>query len=212
MRRACLVLALAVVFALPAAAQDVPFAERGDLAVVAAFGSVNINQLPPALSAAGVRYWIGNRTVLGAAVSLNVASYRQGTEESDRGNAGLEVWSERHVGRRSRSVSPFVGAGVRASRSHDRGRGPCPDPVACLPGVEGLHARTLVSAGAGVLAGAEVRLYRGVTLGAAATLGVDVQRDTRTFTPDGGAPVDLDSFRGVVLRTGGTDLHLSVYF
>lgn len=202
--------------ALTAHAQERPFASRGDVAAVGAFSQVDLIRLPPTITAVGARYWVTDRVAVGTTVGLNASSLDAGGDGGMQSSGvRLDLWGETHVGRRSRAVSPFVGAGVRGARhssSQTRQDFTCSDPVLCPLGQPGHYAFQRIGYGAGVLAGVEVRLLRGLTLGGAYTLGVDVGQAGGTFTPDGGQPRTVFKEDRISLQTGATNMHLSIYF
>lgn len=215
-----LLLVLVVLIPATAVAQrDRPFAEKGDVALVASIPALNVLNLEPALGGVGLRYRVADRTVVGASIGLQYdVSGQDRTEESyesvDR-RISVALWNENHLGRGRGPVSPFLGAGAvfrigdrrfeqnNAACSPDE---PCPDqPVT----VRLTNNEAVI--GGGLLAGAEVRLARGVTLGAAYVLGVEVSRLRFDQTPVGaqGRPTGQNAVR---FGTGVTDLHVSVYF
>ena len=223
-------LAVLVCSALPADAQrrrGQPFAERGDVALLATLNGLDVVRLSPALGGVGVRYRVADQTVLGTSVGLSVLAGDseadgdgQGqSSDQDAVDATLSVWVEQHVGRRRRTVSPFVGAGVQVgggtdSYTVDQTFLPCADPADCAPVTRSAETerRTLRVAG-GVFVGAEVRLAAGVTLGGAYTFGVRYtdSEDTRRFV-DAGVD-DEQTFGRQLLEvgTGTTGISLSVY-
>ncbi|HEX8298288.1 MAG TPA: outer membrane beta-barrel protein [Rubricoccaceae bacterium] len=210
-------LALLGLLGLPSVAfaqRNPSLAEKGDLALVV--GVSSLVDLSPVLGGIGVRYRLADRTVIGTSLGLNIGS--EDTDDanrvSTRTSATLAVWNENHLGRRDGIVSPFVGAGatfgVQRFQSDFDGA-PC-DPAAC-PGTPGGYSQseTTLSVGVGALLGAEVRIARGVTLGAAYTLGIAVdRRESDRQNPFGPSESSTATFvRG---GTGLTDLSLSVYF
>ena len=223
-------LAVLVLSALPADAQrrrDRPFAERGDVALLATLNGLDVVRLSPALGGVGVRYRLADQTVLGTSLGLSVfsADADGGDDSQDQRNdqdaidATLSVWVEQHVGRRRRTVSPFVGAGVQvgggtADFTSDQTFFPCGDPADCGPVTRTSESerRTLRVAG-GVFVGAEVRLAAGVTLGGAYTFGVRYT-DTEDTARLRGTDVDDDltfDRQLVEVGTGTTGISLSVY-
>lgn len=218
MRR--LLLALAVLLPVSASAQrDRPFAEKGDLALVASIPALNVLNLEPAFGGIGLRYRVADRTVIGASVGLQYDVFDQDrTETSGESSArrlSLALWNENHIGRSRGPVSPFLGAGAVFRVGDQRTEqdnvecdptAPCPEPPVAF-----VNARTELSVGVGALIGAEIRLARGVTLGAAYVLGVEVSRFRFEQTP---ADVREQLTEQNILRfgTGVTDLHVSVYF
>ena len=209
------VLALVALVAGPASAQRArPFAERGDVALVV--GVSGVTDLVPAFGGVGARYRVRDRTVVGASVGVDYADrnvdVRDGFEADERnGGVRVSVWNENHVGRRGALVSPFVGVGVQARASGAEAERSLP----CEPG-EGCTVRTETASlsstavGVGALLGAEVRVARGVTLGAAYALGAEVSRDRQERTLDG--EPRRDRFTTFRAGTGLTPLILSVYF
>ena len=227
--RAVLVLTVLVVSALPADAQrrrGQAFAERGDVALVATLNGLDVVRLSPTLGGVGVRYRLADQTVLGTSVGLSALSGdgdggRDGqTQRTDQDalDATVALWVEQHVGRRRRTVSPFVGAGVQvgggtASFSSADTFFPCGVPTDCeaVRRSAETERRTLRVAG-GVFVGAEVRLAAGVTLGGAYTFGVRYtdSQDTRRLT---GPTVDLveETFDRQFLEAGTGTTGLSLY-
>ncbi|HEX9950376.1 MAG TPA: outer membrane beta-barrel protein [Rubricoccaceae bacterium] len=210
-------LVLLILLVVPAAAHAQrarPFAEKGDLALVV--GVAGLTDLSPAFGGIGVRYRVADRTVIGTSLGLGF-----GTEDADdenrvstRTSATLAVWNENHLGRRGGIVSPFVGAGATFGVQRfeaDFDGIPC-DPASCPDTPGGFsQSETTLSIGVGALLGAEVRIARGVTLGAAYTLGIAVdRRESDRSNPFG----SNDSVRSTFVRGGTdlTDLSLSVYF
>ncbi len=195
-------LAALILLAPAASAQRArPFAAKGDVALVVGLSGDTFTRLNPAFGGIGLRYRATDGTVVGASVGFQVQSL-DGDDQSGNGSqrsVSLALWNENHLGRRRGIVSPFLGAGAtfRAGRQAQE-RGP-----------EEFSA-TDYSVGVGALLGAEVKLARGVTLGAAYTLGVEVLTRSFSATPDPSqVPGDQTSVR---VGTGLTDLHLSVYF
>ena len=197
-----------------------PFAENGDFAVVAAVPALNVLALEPALGGVGVHYRVADRTVIGASVDLQYATDEQDVNGAagtfERRRLSVTVWNENHVGRRRGVMSPFLGAGVtfRAGDEDAEQDNPGCDPSApCPPDQPASYRRTTseTAFGAGALLGAEVRPARGVTLGAAYVLGVEVARTRGDLTVPGQPDQE---FSNTVVRvgTGTSDLHVSVYF
>ncbi len=237
--RRLLLLALLVLPAAAYAQRARPFAEKGDLALVVGVSPGSFPDITSAFDGIGLRYRATDRSVIGASVGFDVAtSDGSGDTEGTQNTGGVRValWNENHVGRGRGPVSPFVGGGIIAGyrrSTYTRDVFPCDpagcpgppcDPAACpgvpegVPGGDSPQASQRVtgySVGVGAILGAEVRLARGVTLGAAYTLGVAVER----FSATNGGPVGPfggGTFNGgttlVAGGTGLTDLHLSVYF
>ncbi len=207
----------ALLLLIPAAAAQRarPFAEKGDVALVVGLSGDTFTRLNPAFGGIGLRYRATDRTVLGASVGFQFQSL---DEDGDAGSTtqrsvSLALWNENHLGSRRGIVSPFLGAGVtfRAGRqAQERDIAACTPELCPGPTTREELSETTYAFGVGALVGAEVKLARGVTLGAAYTLGVAV--DTRSFdtTLDPGqVPPDLTVVR---VGTGLTDLQLSVYF
>ena len=230
MRSVAVALVALLFAALPADAQrrrGQPFAERGDVALVATLSGLDVVQLQPALGGVGVRYRLADQTVLGTSLGFGVLADDTDGSAGDQGqqsdgdivDATVSVWVEQHVGRRRRTVSPFVGAGVQlgggtAEFSSDLTVFPCGDPAACAPQTRTSETerRTLRAAG-GVFAGAEVRLAAGVTLGGAYTFGARYTDTEDTQRRAGlGAP-DEQTFdrRRLEVGTGTSRISLSVY-
>lgn len=214
-------IALAVLLPASASAQrGRPVAERGDLALVASIPGIDVLRLNPTVGGIGLRYRVADRTVVGASVGLRFDTFdedRGGVSgEVTRRSVGLTLWNENHVGRGLGPVSPFVGAGLTfgvGDERVEREATPC-DPFTPCPGpLEGYRdATSSTTFGAGALLGAEVRVARGVTLGAAYVLGVEVSRfryeRERTDVPG----VENGSGNNVRAGSGVTDVQLSVYF
>lgn len=224
------VLALVAFLVLPvASAQRHRFAQQSDLALVIGVTGLEDLALRPYEGGIGFRYRAADQTVIGAAVALNLTeSDRELRNESgetaqdqtgdlERQGATFALWAEQHVGRRSRTVSPFVGAGVQVSvasdeqqslASYDCPEGECPGSIRFVDESEDL------SVGAGLLIGAEIRLARGVTLGGAYSIGAEYTRNESTSTRDYGDDVDVSSYEQDTWRigVGTTQIGLSVYF
>lgn len=223
--RALLLVVLGVALSMPAEAQrrGKRFAEKGDVALVASIRSLDAFQLGEALGGVGLRYRLADQTALGVSVGGNWGAQelnRDGlrTVERSTGRAQGSLWLEQHLGRPRRALSPFVGFGsqvryVRSESEQSFSFDPCGDPAQCDVVIEEYTQEVEEwRAGVAVLAGAEVRLAGGVTLGAAYTLGggyswsevrsEDVQRDDRS---------DQTS-RGPYVGTGISEVMLSVYF
>lgn len=206
--------------------RDRAFAEQGDLALTAEIESITSGRLLPTLGGVGLRYRAGERTVLGVSVGGVVQSddYDQSrpvgeaTQESEFTEGRLALWTEQHVGRRSRTVSPFVGAGLQLglrSRTVESFQeySPCPPEQLC--DVEVRRSRTETddrTVGAAVFAGAEVRLASRVTLGAAYLVGVEHTRSDGTLeesvTGAGRNEIEAESLR---FGTSLSRVVLSVY-
>lgn len=214
MRLAALSL-LAVLTVLPASAQrSRPWAEKGDVALVVSISGGGLTDLTPALGGIGVRYRVTDRTVVGTSVGFDYATFDEDGSDASVTERGLRLalWNENHLGRRTGLVSPFLGAGATFSVNNQERefvRTPC-DDVVC-PGAPQRESAsgTVLSFGVGALLGAEVRLARGVTLGAAYTLGVAVDRESQESTFNPNPPGDRTIVR---VGTGVSDLNLSVYF
>ncbi len=212
-------LLLSVLLVLPVAAQAQrarPFAEKGDVALVVGISPIDFPAITSALDGIGVRYRATDRSVVGVSVGFNASSIDTGDSGGSRGvgSGRISVWNENHLGRARGIVSPFVGAGLTAGYSREVltiDVLPCYD-LDC-PGVPvSAESRlTRASVGVGAILGAEVRVARGVTLGAAYTLGVSVDRVSfRNDEPFGGR--DEGTSTSVSGGTGLTNLQLSVYF
>lgn len=225
-----LALALAVLLLADAAAaqrhRDRSFAEQGDVALTAEIESITSGRLLPTLGGVGLRYRAGDRTVLGVSVGGVVRSddYDQSNaggsamQESELTEGRVALWTEQHVGRRWRAVSPFVGAGLQLALRSRTGESvqeyaPCPPDQLCDVEVRRVRSeedgRTV---GAAVFAGAEVRLASRVTLGAAYLVGVE---HTRTDGSQEHAVTGLprSEYETETLRVGTslTRVVLSVY-
>lgn len=213
-------LLLLAVLVLPAAAQAQrarPFAEKGDVALVVGISPVDFPAITSALDGVGVRYRATDRSVVGVSVGFSASSLDTGDSNSSRGagSGRVTVWNENHLGRARGVVSPFIGAGLTAGYSREAltiDVLPCTEfgcPDAGPGAAESRLSRA--SVGIGAILGAEVRVARGVTLGAAYTLGVAVERVSyRDDRPFGGRDEGTSTF--VSGGTGLTNLQLSVYF
>lgn len=220
-----LLLSLLLVPAAAHAQRARPFAEQGDVALVVGVSGLTDLDLSPALGGIGVRYRATDRSVIGTSIGFDVGTTDRDDSGDSQSTGGVQVavWNENHIGRGRGIVSPFVGGGVVAGfrrQSYTTGIDPCEpfgcpippcDPAAC-PGVPeaASQSQTRVSVGVGAILGAEVRVARGVTLGAAYTLGVAVER----VSYDSDLPFGSDDTGSTTVLggTGLTDLHLSVYF
>ena len=215
MRR--LILFALIVFPVCGRAQHArPFAERGDVALVVGISPADFPSVTSALGGVGLRYRVNDLTVLGASVGFGASTLNRDDSGDGRGagSGRVSVWNENHIGRRRGVVSPFFGGGFTAGFSREtftRDDVPC-DPAACPDGPQTVESRrTHTSFGVGAILGAEVHVARGVTLGAAYTLGVGVERFVYTTDdPFSGTPADRSTL--VAGGTGLTDLQLSVYF
>lgn len=179
----------------------------------------------------GLRTWLGDRLV--GAASVGVSFERQDSEfgpDTERTEAAASFGLEAHVGG-SRTVSPFVGGGIRLAYARLDGRSTyfaypsdafCHTFAPCAN--SGLDADE-VSVGAGIDLGAEIRLARGVTLLGAHRLGAtfvsgDVEPGWVYYAADPEpcpvsgceytAPVTSDYTRWRI-GTGETRVALSVY-
>lgn len=229
MRVLCLLLLICA--ALPAEAQrrrDRAFAQAGDLALVATIDGLSVVRLSPTLGGIGVRYRLADRTVLGTSLGLSVLTSdadldedrREQESDADLFDATVSVWVEQHVGRRRRSVSPFVGAGVQVGGGtgefvSEETFFPCAPGGGCEPVTRTLttERQTLTVAG-GVFVGAEVRLAAGVTLGGAYTFGVrylDTEDTARLTGTGAGDDVRTADRQSLQVGTGTSGLSLSVY-
>lgn len=217
MRR--LILCALLVLPVAARAQRTrPFAEKGDVALVVGISPVSFPAITSALDGIGVRYRATDRSVIGVSAGFTVGTVDQddSDDEFSGGSGRISVWNENHLGRSRGIVSPFVGAGLtaglaRETVSRDNVPFPC-DPGNCPDEpVTAVLRQSRYSVGVGAILGAEVRVARGVTLGAAYTLGVSVERlsftDTSPFRSDNEARSTV-----VAGGTGLTNLQLSVYF
>jgi opacity protein-like surface antigen len=212
-----ILLALALIPVAASAQRSRPIAEKGDVALVAAISGVSFTQLTPAFGGVGVRYRVADRTVIGTSVGFQYQTLDQGEidDELTQRSVSVALWNENHLGRGLGVVSPFLGAGTtfRAGSTRSERTGTtcdetqCPGPVVTLR-----QSRTDLSFGVGALLGAEVRLARGVTLGAAYTLGVEVYRSREERTGPDGSVTEYGPDTSVRAGTGTTDLHVSVYF
>ena len=222
--------ALALLLAADAATaqrhRDRSFADQGDVALTAEIESISGGRLLPTLGGVGLRYRAGDRTVLGVSVGGTVRSddydqTRQGSDtvqEAEVTEGRVALWTEQHVGRRWRTVSPFVGAGLQLglrSRTTESFQEVTPCPPDQLCDVEFRRARTETderTVGAAVFVGAEVRLASRVTLGAAYLLGVE-HTQTDSVQEQDVTVVERYEYEGESL-TFGTSLSrvvLSVY-
>ena len=231
MRLALVVLAVAL--SLPAAAQrGRPFAEKGDVALVAQVSGLEVLRLNPALGGIGARYRVTDRAVIGASVGLDVFDRdREGDLPGPGSESGtavrVHVWNENHLGRAGGRISPFVGAGLgvefqRLADEFETTDGVCLPDGTCgsFPVLRRQSARTAAFRG-GVFVGAEVRLASRLTLGAAYLLGLGYENRTieAEVAPAAGTPPGAlfpvsrrEESSTLRVGTGLTDLHLSVYF
>lgn len=206
MRRLSLV-ALTALLSLPASAQrGQPFAEKGDVAIVAQVSGLEVLRLHPALGGVGVRYRFADRRVVAGSVALNAYDREQSGSFNAADEAGtrvdVTVWNENHFGRAGSRVSPFFGVGLGAGRA----------VYARETVADREESRTTTYRG-GLFVGAEVRLVSRLTLGAAYVLGATYEDRTVESSPAGPAGLPaVDESRTLGVSTGITDLHLSVYF
>lgn len=221
-----LVALVLVAATLPAVAQpaDSTFARDGRVALAVGIEGA---ALEPVLGGVGVRYGLSDQTVVGAAVGLRLTvsdlSGEEGAGSQTQEGGGLDAsaWLERHLVRRSRSVSPFVAVGLEAGYGWSESQSTQTQLVCRSEDDCDVRTLTFVSSadeyhvGGAVGVGAEVRLARAVTLGAASTLraGYTWTDNTARQTVEGG---DDERFAGrsigrFDLGTGATSLVLSVY-
>lgn len=223
----CLVLSLLVVLALPASAQrwgrsSDRVADRGAVALTFTaedvWGGFDNGGV-------GLRAWLGDRLVGSASLGFSLErTDNEFASDVERAEAAVSLGLEAHVGG-SRTVSPFVGGGVRLGYAEVEGSYDPRLDVWCGPTMScyfpGSSADEL-SVGAGIDLGAEVRLARGVTLLGAHRLGAtfvsgDVENDWVYYAyPEAGVdlgypPPNADYTRWRV-GTGETRVALSVYF
>lgn len=206
-------LAVLVLLASAAQAQRArPFAEKGDVALVVGLSGDTFTRLNPAFGGIGLRYRATDRTVVGGSVGFQFQSLDAGADAPSARSVSVALWNENHLGRRRGVVSPFLGAGAtfRAGRqARSATVADCTDGL-CGPPRTVEFSTTQVAVGVGALVGAEVKLARGVTLGAAYTLGIEVE--TQAFGSPSGLFPQPDDATLVRIGTGVTDLQLSVYF
>ena len=223
--------ALALLLADAADAQrhrDRPIAEQGDVALTAEIGPLSDAQLVPLLGGVGVRYRLSDATVFGASVGGGVSTSEDEvsvgdgdevrTQRVERTDASgrLAVWLEQHLGRGRGPVSPFVGAGLRAgagsTTTEFRAEASC---VTCDPApLTSTTESDSWSVGGALFLGAEVRLARSVTLGAAYQLGLtyatsEVEVGAVDSRPEPSVQQNERSF--LSLGTSLSRLTLSVY-
>ncbi len=183
-------------------------ARAGRLAVVGSVRWDRLGDLPPPIDGVGVRYWAGDRTVVGGTVGLTLAS-TEGV--ADLSSVRGAVWVERHLGRRRGPVSPFVSVDLDAARYENGAIYAYPD---CLPDAPcppfWTGEQSVSSIGASVGAGAEVRLLRGLTLTGGYRVRLEGERISYVdFSGGAGGSSDLNV---VTFGTGAADLRLSIYF
>lgn len=225
-----LVATLLLVFLADAAQAQRRFAEQGDLALVIGVNGLENLVLRPYEGGLGLRYRASDQTVVGAAVGLGFSSRDftgenetpQGGEmreaSSDGQRVSLALWTEQHIGRRRRTVSPFVGAGLQVSAWQNESEQvvgfACPEITDCPPVQRVEGEGEALSIGGGLIVGAEVRLARGVTLGGAYTLGAEYRRSESEFVRDSpdGPFVSRDEADGWEVGVGTTQVGLSIYF
>ena len=230
MLRALALVAFLVATSLPTDAQrrrQAPFAQRGDVALVAELAGLDDATLLPLLGGVGVRYRAADRTVLGTSLGLNVVSRESDQDGADRDGASelrgvdfrASAWVEQHLRTRQRVVSPFVGGGLsvgagRTEQSSSQTSACAGDP-ACDPSVfRNESSRETITVGGALFVGAEVRVVRGVTLGGAYALGAEYTDAETRFERSVNGAVDADRFsdRGWAVGTSTTRIALSVYF
>ena len=179
-------LLLVALLVLPVAAQaqrSRSFAEKGDVALVVGVSPVDFPRITPALGGIGVRYRATDRSVVGVSIGFDAR-----TLDRDDSSEGLE--HGRRADRRVEREPPRPGPRHRVALRRRRGDGglrpPGVHPRRRSVRPRGLPRRPLdvearqtrFSVGVGAILGAEVRVARGITLGAAYTLGVTVERLT----------------------------------
>ena len=186
-----------------------PFAQKGDVALVVALSAQDLLAVRPALGGVGVRYRLTDRNVVGTSVGFSLGRGERNGGDESTSRLSVAFWNESHLSRRPGLVSPFVGGGVVVTaRRSEQDMTPCGGDPSCGPTsiVRTYRSETIA---AGALLGAEVRVARGVTLGAAYTLGVEASRDRYSEI---GTPRFPDDAWNVRVGTGLTDVLLSVYF
>jgi hypothetical protein len=217
----------------PADAQfrrDRGFAHQGDLALVIGVTGLESLALRPYEGGLGLRYRAADQTVLGAAIGGAVSDRETsgeylapegGTVRDASGQnrrISLALWAEQHLGRRRRTVSPFVGAGVQVSSNWSDDEQTiayrCPEITNCPPNDRVFGESERTSVGAGLILGAEVRLAGGVTLGGAYTLGAEYVRYESAYSRDTPSGPFTSGDEGDEWRygIGTTQVGLSVYF
>ncbi|WP_420457136.1 hypothetical protein [Rubrivirga sp.] len=208
-----------------------PFAEKGDVALVAELAGLSDLRLLPTLGGIGVRYRLADQTVFGTSVSVQVIDFesesdgedQRGERNEDREDSDFAValWLEQHLGPRRRAVSPFVGAGLQigagsSESTSERSYFPCRPSDECELQTQRFDtSRESMSVGGALFVGAEVRLVRGVTLGGAYTLGVRYTDAEFRTEGDDGRGNSLDETRddsALTVSTSASRLSLSVYF
>ena len=241
---ALLVLLVTSTLAAPAAdaqfRRDKRFARQGDVALVVGISGLQVLQLRPVLSGIGVRYRVADQTVLGLSVGGSVQDFEDESSQEDQNRdvirentftnttttATLSIWMEQHLGKRNRTVSPFVGAGLQLSYGdgeYDREsilQPSCQTGVPCDPIMQRQEAsQTSRAFGGGLVVGTEVRLIRGVTLGGAYMVSGTYRETDRSsrqtlVQPDRDTQVEeeLGMSSGFQFGTGVSELNLSVYF
>ena len=241
---ALLVLLVASTLAAPAAdaqfRRDKRFARQGDVALVVGISGLDALQLRPVLSGIGMRYRVADQTVIGLSVGGSIRDaenessredpegevIRESTETGTLTTATFSIWMEQHLGRRNRSVSPFVGGGLQLSvvdsefDSESVLQLSCQTVVPCPLIVERNETLETARAVSGGLAiGAEVRVIRGVTLGGAYTVSGtyrESDRTTRQTTKRDDQDTEVEDQSSEQSRfefgTGVSQLNLSIYF
>ena len=206
-----------------------PLAERGDVALIAEVSGIDDLRLLSALGGVGVRYRVADRVVLGTSVGVNAfdgdrdadreseAGGQDVSDESSSFSGRVTVWAERHVRTRQRAVSPFVGGGLQIAASTQEAtttQAVASCPTSPCPPFTRSSERESLAVGAGVFAGVEVKLARGVSLGGAYTLGAEYTTAETRLETDLGGDVERDTFdeRFWTVGTGISRLVLSVYF
>ena len=216
MLRALVLGSLAVLLAA-APAQAQRGGRQGDTAIVVGISGLYDLRISPALGGIGLRYFVGHRTAVGAAVGFG---YRLDDSrlDTETGQINVAVWGEQHVGRGRGAVSPFVAGGVQvgaesSTLTDERLVDPCQPTDSCLGRYTVTTEQSSVLLGVGGALGAEVRLVRGVTLGGAYTLGITVaDSDFESRTEENVLPGQRDERRSISVGTSVSRVYLSVYF
>ena len=239
-----LLLGLVLLFAVPPAdaqrRHSQPFAERGDIALLVGIEGVQVTSLRPVLNGVGLRYRIADQTVLGTSVGYSSQSsddeqeqqydpspFLDYTSSTESKRVDGSLWFEQHLGRRRRSVSPFVGAALTIGHETADRLDLVEQNVQCQPDTSfscGVDSRlterelTTHSLGGSLFVGAEVRIVSGVTVGGAYSLGViyseteSRELERRSRFGDVEEQERHTNRNAIQVGTQASQLYLSVYF
>ncbi|WP_412062907.1 hypothetical protein [Rubrivirga sp. IMCC45206] len=165
------------------------FARRGDIALTAGVFGVGGG----AISHLGARYWVSDRTAVGA--DVGEATLDVGGSEADDQRfpsymtsvhaQSASLWAERHVASPWSAVSLVAGVRVHAGlQSRDVSRYlmylACDVEPCELAGFGASAREEAVTGGVSALVGYEVRLFRGLTVGVTSEVGL--ARTSATLT------------------------------